>query len=349
MTPLISYYVVAYNAEKWIAETITSIYVQGITDFEIVIVDDASTDGTANAVGPFLKDSRIRYSRFSRNRGVGASFPAALLQCRGEFFCAVDGDDALEPCHTNMCLDLFSKYPEAAIVATRLLAVDEHGTACQEMENAALTPSFPEYLGGNEALLASLQHNIVAGPGSMTRACITKEILPLFRAGWRFSNDWIFWMLHFATGFGFASSTVKSVRYRVHKKSLSRRPDLDAVRGAEIRLSPIAGLRFSMPHSREAAVLWQNYARPLYSLWLLRAAKWYLRGLLPMDYIHLARSLYYSGKPNTMPFLGEVLLHLPSIVAACLREYCCSKRQHFPCCGMRQVDHPIFRSNPHSL
>lgn len=342
MPPLISYYIVAYNAERWISEAVTSIYEQGFTDFEIVIVDDASTDGTASAVKPFLQDPRIRYSCFSSNRGVGVSFPAALYQCRGEFFCALDADDALEPAHTRIALEVLNRYPEAAVFNSKLLTIDETGNRTSHSDKAPCSPFLPEYISGREALSASLQHNIGAGPGSISRGSITRQILPLFRAGWRFSNDWIFWILHFATGFGLASSNERTVRYRVHPNSISRRDDFEVIRAAEIRLSALAGLRYSMPYSRDASTLWQEYAVPLYALWLLRATKWYLRGKLPFEYVHLARSLYYLGSPKTMPFPLEVLLHLPVIALAYYRERISARTQIFPCSGLRQVCHPAF-------
>lgn len=342
MRPIISYLVLAYNSAGWIAEAIRSLYTQGIKDFEIIIVDDASTDTTSDVLRPFLRDSRVRYFRFHSNQGIGRSLPFGLDQVRGEFICGLGGDDSLEPGHTECVLKMFSRYPEAAVSVTRSKTIGPKGEDKPAARIVALCPDLPEYLDGASALKISLQHNIVTGPGACLRASITKRLLPLFGSSWQFCNDWILWMLHFATGFGLASSKETTVRYRVHNESLSRRADWRVQRAAETRLGPLAGLRFSMPYSRDASVLWQQYARPLYALWLLRAFKWKVTGQLPCSYIQLGRSLYYGGAPRQTPFLWEFMLALPAVVVAYVREKLCARRQPFPCSGLRQVDDPLF-------
>lgn len=343
MQPLISYLVLTYNSAEWVSEAIRSLYAQGVEDFEVVIVDDASQDDTTDVLRPFLKDSRVRYFRFHSNQGIGRSLPFGLDQVRGEFICCLGGDDSLEPGHTECIMQMFSRYPEASIAVTRLKTVGPRGENKPEAQIAALCPDLPKYLDGASALKIALQHNIVAGPGVCLRACITRRILPFLGSNWQFCNDWLLWILHFSTGFGLASSKESTVRYRVHGQSLSRRADLQAIRAAETRLSPLAGLRFSMPYSRDAVALWERYARPMYALWLLRAFKWKITGQLPPTYIQMGRALYYGGRPKSTPFLLELMLALPAVVLAYARERSCASRQPFPCSGIRQVDNPLFR------
>jgi len=343
--PLVSYFVLAYNASAWIAATLLSIYDQGLDNIEVIIVDDASTDATPDVIQPFLEDIRIRYFRCKTNQGVGWTLPFALRNCRGTFLCSVDGDDALESSHTKNALRLFAKYPEAGVFSSRLKAVDENGDCRLDTPCAGLLANFPEYITGNDAITASLQHNIVPGPGAISRGAITRQILPFFGGGWRYSNDWILWMLHFSVGYGFITNNDKTVRYRVHSTSLSRRLDFIAIRSVEIRLNPLAGLRYSLPFSRDAAILWQKYACTLYYLWLLRAFKWYITGKLPQEYILLARTLYYSA-PVRYSFLTEVFLNAPNIVFSYVSERQAMKSQEFPCSGLCQVNHPSFAEMP---
>jgi glycosyltransferase involved in cell wall biosynthesis len=345
MQPCISYLILSFNSADWITETLASLYTQGTDDFEVIIVDDASTDATHTLISPFLSDTRVRYFRLSRNQGIGRSLRFGLDRVRGDIICGLGGDDSLEPAHTACVMKLFNRYPEAAVVATGLKTVGANGECRPDMRNAALCPDLPEYLDATSALKACLQHNIITGPGACMRANVTRGILPFFGSSWRFCNDWFLWMLLFSTGFGLASTKEDTVRYRVHNASLSRRSDLAAIRALETRLSPLAGLRFSMPYSRDAAVFWQRYAQPLYALWLLRAMKSKIAGQLPADYVHLGRSLYYDGPPRCLPFILEFLLHIPAIVMAYVRERISARRQPFPCSGMRQVDHPLFQQS----
>ena len=163
MQPIISYLILTHNAAGWTTEAIQSLYAQGIENFEVVIVDDASTDATSDVLRPFLKDSRIRYFRFHTNQGIGRSLPFGLDQARGEFICCLGGDDSLEPGHTECIMQLFSRYPEASIAATRLKTVGPNGEDRPDAQIAALCPDLPEYLDGASALKLALQHNIVAG------------------------------------------------------------------------------------------------------------------------------------------------------------------------------------------
>ena len=80
-----------YNGEKYIKKAIESVLAQTLTDFELIIVNDGSTDGTLNIINQF-KDSRIRLIT-QENRGPGASRNVALKHASGEYVMYLDADD----------------------------------------------------------------------------------------------------------------------------------------------------------------------------------------------------------------------------------------------------------------
>ena len=85
----------AYNRETYIRESIDSVLAQSFTDFELIVVDDGSTDSTAGIVQSYT-DSRIRLIR-QPNRGVSVARNAGLEAVRGQFITFLDSDDLYYP------------------------------------------------------------------------------------------------------------------------------------------------------------------------------------------------------------------------------------------------------------
>ena len=86
----------SYNRAHTIGRTLESVLKQDCSDWEVVVVDDGSTDATEKIVEPFLADSRIRY--FPReNAGVGAARNFGVSQCTGEILVFLDSDDEAKP------------------------------------------------------------------------------------------------------------------------------------------------------------------------------------------------------------------------------------------------------------
>ena len=83
-----------FNGEKYIREALDSLLAQTITDFELIISDNASTDGTESICRDYAgKDRRIRYVRQAENRGAGANFWFVLDEAQGEYFMWAACDD----------------------------------------------------------------------------------------------------------------------------------------------------------------------------------------------------------------------------------------------------------------
>lgn len=92
--PDISVYTCAYNAEKWISDTIHSVTQQNHPNFEYIIIDDASTDKTAIKIMSFPSKD-IRYYRNEKNMGLASSSNQALSLAKGKYVIRVDADDML--------------------------------------------------------------------------------------------------------------------------------------------------------------------------------------------------------------------------------------------------------------
>ena len=103
----ISVIIPAFNAQAYIAEAIRSVQAQTFRNFEVIVVDDASTDATAAAVHELCaEDARIRYARMQANAGPAASRNRGLDLAQGEWVALLDADDRFHPDRLETLLDL---------------------------------------------------------------------------------------------------------------------------------------------------------------------------------------------------------------------------------------------------
>jgi glycosyltransferase involved in cell wall biosynthesis len=95
-TPLVSVLIPVYNGEPFLAECIESVLAQDFADYELLISDDGSTDGSARVIQRYAeRDGRIRWWRNPHNLGIGGNFNACLKAARGEYVKYVLQDDKL--------------------------------------------------------------------------------------------------------------------------------------------------------------------------------------------------------------------------------------------------------------
>lgn len=99
LMPLVSVVVPAYNAARFIGATIDSVLAQTFAGFELIVVDDCSTDGTADIVkGYAARDSRVRWVRLSQNRGAPAGpRNVGVRESHGGWLAFLDADDLWHP------------------------------------------------------------------------------------------------------------------------------------------------------------------------------------------------------------------------------------------------------------
>ena len=94
---LVSIIMPSYNTEKYIAKSIKSVLTQTYQNWELLIVDDCSTDNTDKVVEPYLADSRIRFFRNEQNSGAAVSRNRALREAKGRWIAFLDSDDLWKP------------------------------------------------------------------------------------------------------------------------------------------------------------------------------------------------------------------------------------------------------------
>lgn len=121
----------AYNAERFIGRAIESVLAQTYDNFELVIVDDGSTDGTGDIVASYT-DRRIRYMR-AGHKNCAAARNRVIAEAKGEYLLCVDSDDYIAPDYIEKMVACAVKHPEIDyFYPGRLEPVDVSGAATGE-------------------------------------------------------------------------------------------------------------------------------------------------------------------------------------------------------------------------
>lgn len=117
--PLVSIIMPVYNCEKYISEAIESVLSQSYQNWELLIVDDGSTDHSPEIIDRYAqKDVRIQ-SFHNKNEGVSAARNFALSKISGELVTFIDSDDVYHPDRLHRMVQIFEKYPNCDIVFSR--------------------------------------------------------------------------------------------------------------------------------------------------------------------------------------------------------------------------------------
>lgn len=124
--PKVSVYMPAYNREKYIAEAIDSILNQTFTDFELIIINDGSTDNTAKIISDYAaRDKRIKFINNKQNRGIVAASNIGLDVAIGEYIAKMDSDDISLPDRLAKQVAFLDSHPDIGMVGCGLQAFDK--------------------------------------------------------------------------------------------------------------------------------------------------------------------------------------------------------------------------------
>lgn len=144
---MISIVIPLYNKESQIANTLNSVLTQSYQDFEIVIVDDGSTDGSIAEVRK-IQDPRIRIVS-QKNAGVSAARNRGIVEAKGEYIAFLDADDEWKSDYLTVQAALIEKYPECKVFATNYEFRNANGivrpTILNGMEIPGESGIFPNY------------------------------------------------------------------------------------------------------------------------------------------------------------------------------------------------------------
>ena len=126
--PLISVLTAVYNAEKYLQATIDSVRAQTIGDWEHILVDDASTDGTpAILERAAAEDARVRVVRLAKNRNPAGAMQEAIRHATGRYAAVLDADDLSLPERFERQSSWLESHPEIVLLGSLNQSIDENG------------------------------------------------------------------------------------------------------------------------------------------------------------------------------------------------------------------------------
>jgi glycosyltransferase involved in cell wall biosynthesis len=114
--PLVTVIMPTYNQDKFICRAIHSLKKQTFTNWELIIVNDGSTDLTYHLVKEYFQDKRIKYLQHPTNKGLGASINDALEEASGQYFSYLPSDDVIYKDHLQSLVDILIANQDAALV-----------------------------------------------------------------------------------------------------------------------------------------------------------------------------------------------------------------------------------------
>lgn len=230
--PTISVLMATYNGATLVGETIASLQAQTFTDFELIVVDDCSTDDTP-AVIAALADPRIRLIRSPVNRRVVLTRNAAFAEARGRYIAALDHDDLCHPDRFARQVAYLDAHPEIVLV----------GTAANVLSEGAILPSSLAPLSTPPVIEWLLRiENPLVWSSVMFRADAARQLDPFQRPELVYAEDFDLYHRISAYG-GIARLDDELMTYRRHGGGASQtQADAMSGRAADVLAGVYASL-----------------------------------------------------------------------------------------------------------
>ena len=180
--PLVSVVIATYNSGVYLREAVESVLRQTVSDIELLVIDDGSTDGTRELIGQ-IHDERLTYV-WQANAGQTAAKNHGVAKARGAFIGFCDGDDYWYANKLELQLPLFERSPAVGVVYSAAEEIDQHGNS---LGRTMVAP----YRGVVTPQLF-LRNFVPFGTAVIRRECI--ERIGAFDSSLRMGIDWDLWL-----------------------------------------------------------------------------------------------------------------------------------------------------------
>ncbi|HEY4799777.1 MAG TPA: glycosyltransferase family 2 protein [Bacteroidia bacterium] len=126
--PFFSVIIPTYNRGNLISETLESVFSQRMQDFEIIVIDDCSTDNTAEVLKPLFNAGKIRYIKNDQNYERAVSRNIGILNAIGQYLAFIDSDDIMHDNHLSTLYSIIQIHPDIKFLATKYQIVRNNKT-----------------------------------------------------------------------------------------------------------------------------------------------------------------------------------------------------------------------------
>jgi len=213
-SPKVSICIPNYNSSAFIGKTIQSILRQTYQDFEIVIVDDCSTDNSEEIIRSF-KDPRIRFFKNKKNLGMVPNTNKAVKMAKGEVIGVLHSDDYYHPKMIETALKIFERNPGIGFTCSSYVVVDENNKVITRVKLCNEDKIFSSKEGFKKLAVRNL-----APPSAVLFRRKCYEDVGPFDEEFPYPNDWNMW-LRISLKYDFACISDYLCYYRMHRKNTS--------------------------------------------------------------------------------------------------------------------------------
>jgi len=207
--PKVSIIIPAYNQGHYLVEAIDSALEQTFSDFEVIVVDDGSTDDTSRIAHGFT-DPRLNYI-YQENRGLSAARNTGVCNSTGVYLTFLDSDDRFLPVKLELLVGALEAHPEVGLVAGKAIPIDEQGQPVGKIIDKPLPEDSHKLLLGNPLHV-----------GSVMLRRNWQEKVGLFDESLRSYEDWDMWLRLARAGCKMIWVPQPVSLYRFHSAQMTR-------------------------------------------------------------------------------------------------------------------------------
>ncbi len=208
--PMVSILMPAYNCEKYVLEAVSSMLAQTFKDFELLVIDDGSTDSTRSILNR-ISDHRLRIKSNPKNLGLIATLNIGLENCIGKYVARMDADDISAIERLDKQVQFLELHPEVHVLGTMVNLIGEDGKVFSGLSGY---PTAPKDIRQHLLRECCLIH-----PTVMFRKD-TVSSAGGYGTGAKHSEDYDLW-LRLSHEHAIANLPDKLVSYRIHKNQVS--------------------------------------------------------------------------------------------------------------------------------
>ncbi|MDM8529729.1 glycosyltransferase [Anaerolineales bacterium HSG25] len=325
-SPLVSIFIPAYNAGHFLGQTINSVLNQTYSNYELIIVNDGSTDDSNAILAHYESHPQVQIYHNPTNVGMAANWNIALNYCRGELIAKLDADDYYEPTYLDEVVAMFQKESEIGLVFTGVNLLYPDGRFEPEMQYLS------SWVRNREAFLPELLRLcVIRSPTVCVRRNCYDE-LGNFDEQMRLHTDWEMWV-RIAANYkvGYISHLLANYRMNYGDNCTAQAP-LDGRSMADLRhwLTRLKQetLPYLLTQPEEAEFRWGIYEMEMHFAGM--AAYYHQTSNMPEQYANFAEEVLHDlPTTNDLVRMRSVYLSLHQGICAFREKQLSEARQYF--------------------
>lgn len=254
--PRISLLMAVRNGERYLSEALRSILAQTYKELEVILVDDASNDGTKSVIDKYAKsDSRLVCIQNERHLGLARSLNIGLEFARGEFLARQDADDLSLPDRIELQVDFLEKNPQVGVLGSAYYLIDNRGRVLKTKHPPQKDTTIRWHM---------LFHNPFCHSSIMVRRGLLEWPKVGYDEKWSVAQDYELWSRLLENTMA-ANLSRPLVCLRIHEGQISKRHNEEQNAAADLisaeALKKICGKSFNLEEVHALRILFESFPK----------------------------------------------------------------------------------------